>query len=102
MPVSILGGDLDFSEWLRGLVAAFISGGASAVTGGFTVSALDPRDYNLQEGMPRLLLLMGAMFLVNGILSMMLFLRQKPVPDHKTAPLVDSRQKGPFDPPSKV
>ena len=76
-------GDLDFREWGLGLVASFVSGGASAVTSGFTVSALDPKDYNFQDGLSKLLILMGAMFLVNGIMSMMLFLRQKPVPDHK-------------------
>jgi len=76
-------GSLDFGEWVYGLTGAFIGGGASAVTSGFVVVGMDPKDYNLNDGLPKLLSLMSAMFVVNGIMSMMMFLRQKPVPDHK-------------------
>ena len=75
--------DLDIAEWLRGAIAAFVSGGASAVTSGITVSAIDNKDYNLGEGSGKLLVLMTTMFLVNGFMGLMFFLRQKPVPDHK-------------------
>jgi hypothetical protein len=103
MPMTILGGDLDFSEWFRGLVASFISGGASAVSGGITVSALDSKDYNFQTGLPKLLTLMGVMFLVNGILSMMLFLRQSPVPSHKTVMTTEKTTVvQPTSPPTKI
>jgi hypothetical protein len=74
-------GDLDFSEWFRGLIAAFVSGGASAITSGITVSAMDSRDYNLATG--KIYALMGAMFAVNGLMGAAMFLRNKPVPDHK-------------------
>lgn len=77
-------GELDFEDWFRGLIASFISGGASALTSGFTVSAMDPKDYNFQTGFSKLMSLMSAMFLVNGVMSMALFLRNKPVPDMKT------------------
>ena len=77
-------GDLDIGEWIRGAIAAFVSGGASAVTSGITVSALDNKDYNLTTGASKLMLLMLTMFLVNGLMGLMFFLRQKPVPDHKT------------------
>lgn len=40
-------GRLDVSDWVRGLMAAFISGGASAVTSGVTVNMLDPEHYNI-------------------------------------------------------
>jgi len=76
-------GDLDVAEWIRGAIAAFVSGGASAVTSGITVSALDNKDYNLTTGASKLMLLMLTMFLVNGLMGLMFFLRQKPVPDHK-------------------
>lgn len=79
MQMPVLGGGLDFKDWFKGLVAAFVSGGASAVTSGFTVSALDPKGYNFQSS--KIYTLMLAMFLVNGIMGAMMFLRQKPVPD---------------------
>ena len=72
-------GYLDFRDWLRGLIASFISGGASAITSGFTVSAMDPNDYNLYN--TKLYMLMGTMFLVNGILGAAMFLRNKPIPN---------------------
>ena len=49
-------GDLDVAEWIRGAIAAFVSGGASAVTSGITVSALDNKDYNLTTGASKLML----------------------------------------------
>lgn len=71
-------------EWLRGLAAAFIGGGASAITSGITVSAMDSKDYNLAEGAGKLYALMGVLFTVNGLVSAAMFLRQKPVPEaHK-------------------
>lgn len=74
-------GDLDFADWLRGLFAAFVSGGSSAVVSGFTVSLMDPKDYGFRAG--KVYALMGTMFLVNGIMGAMMFLRSKPVPNHK-------------------
>ena len=81
LPVGL--GDLDFAEWIRGLLAAFIGGGASAVTSGVTVSAMDPKDYNLAEGAHKLYALMGVLFMVNGLVSAAMFLRNKPVPEHR-------------------
>lgn len=75
-------GDLDFEDWLRGLIAAFVQGGASVVTGGITVASMDAKDYYM--GSHKLYALVGAMFTVNGILGAAMFLRQKPVPELKT------------------
>jgi hypothetical protein len=75
------GGHLDFGEWIRGLVAGFVQGGAGAVTSGLTVSAMDPHDYNLGGGLRKLMGLMVAMFVVNGFLGAMSYLRNKPVPE---------------------
>jgi hypothetical protein len=73
-------GHLDFEEWGLGLVSAFISGGANAVTAGFAVGITDPKDFNLADPM-KLFKVMLAAFIVSGFLSMMNFLRSKPVPD---------------------
>jgi len=101
MEIPILGGDLDFSEWFRGLLAAFISGGSSAVTSGFVVSSMDPADYNLRNG--RIYSLMGAVFVVNGLVGMAMFLRTKPVPDHKVVTTTTKETVvQPTSPPKKV
>lgn len=72
-------GSLDFSDWFRGLVAAFIGGGAGAVSAGFSVIVQDPHDYNVYTR--KLYTLMLMCFIINGIISAMAFLHQRPVPE---------------------
>jgi hypothetical protein len=74
-------GDLDWTNWIRGVVSGFVSGGASAVVSGFTVGLMDSTDYNLQNG--KLWTLIVALFIVNGVLGMMLYLAKSPLPDVK-------------------
>ena len=93
-------GDLDFSDWVRGLVAAFISGGASAVTSGIVVSVKDPDHYapmthNFFE-------LVGAVFVMSGIVSAMAFLRNKPLPEVKTVTTTTQKTEKVGEPPAKV
>ena len=72
--------------WLHRLIAAFIGGGASAVTSGLTSMGFAPEKFNLAntQGILHLLGLMAANFLVSGILSVMFYLRQAPLPDEPT------------------
>lgn len=64
-------------------MAAFIGGGAAAVTSGLTSMGIAPEKFNLQNasGLWHLLLMVFANFIVNGILSAMFFLRQAPLPE---------------------
>jgi hypothetical protein len=73
--------NLEIDSWLRGLFSAGISGGASAVVGGFTVSGMDPKDYNFSE--PKFYILVGALFLTNAVVSMAKFLAAQPLPGIK-------------------
>jgi hypothetical protein len=66
--------------WLRGLIAAFISGGASAVTAGVTAPAIAPNAFNFHNQLSPLFELMGALFLVNGALGALAYLKQSPIP----------------------
>ena len=75
-------GNIDFTDWVRGLVSAVISGGASAVTSGFVMAANDPAKYAV--GTSASLKLMTTFFLINGFLAGMNFLRTKPLPELKT------------------
>lgn len=74
------------ARWAYGLIAAFIWGGASAVTSALTASVLAPETFNTGNQIQALLTLMGVTFTVNGLLSMFLYLRQAPLPewDHIT------------------
>lgn len=72
--------------WLHRLIAAFIGGGASALVTGLTSMGFAPDKFNLSDvsGALRLLGLMGANFLVSGVLSVAFYLRQSPLPDEPT------------------
>lgn len=69
---------LDFRNWIRGLLSAGISGGASAVVGGFTVSGMDPHDYNFAQA--KFYILVGALFVTNAVVSIAKFLSAQPLP----------------------
>ena len=71
---------LDWKHWLLGLVAAFIGGGASALTAGVSAIGIDPDHFNLQHGMTHTLELMGTVFLISGAMAAAAFLKQSPVP----------------------
>lgn len=65
--------------WVRGLAAAFISGGASGVTGGITASVIDPNAFNLSTQLSHTLTLIGVTFLVSGILGVCAYLARSPL-----------------------
>lgn len=69
--------------WLHGLLAAFIGGGASAVTAGVVAPAILPQSLNFHGQIVPLLQLCGALFLVNGLLSAFAYLKQSPLPEEK-------------------
>lgn len=68
------------SVWLHGLFAALIGGGASAVTSGIVLPGLSPSAYNFQGQIFPLFKAMAAMFIVNGLFSAFLYLKQSPLP----------------------
>jgi hypothetical protein len=72
-------GQLDFEDWVQGLVSAFIGGGAAAVVSGVVVSVKDPDHYSI--GGASFYQLVFAVFMASGLLNAMAFLRTKPIPD---------------------
>lgn len=76
------GGRFDWENWIRGLLAAFIGGGAGAVTGGVSASLIDPKDFSL--GSQKFFALVVTIFVANGMITMMAYLHQNPVPPIKT------------------
>lgn len=70
---------LDIGTWLYGLVGDMVRGGATSVTAGVTVAAIDPGgDFTL--GRARSFELMGAVFAVHAVLALMKYLQDNPLP----------------------
>ena len=85
---------LAIEKWLYGLSSAFIGGGASAVTSGLISMGFAPDKFNINTlpGLGHLLLLIIANFLVSGILSVMFYLKQSPLPPESDTTLVTKPQ----------
>jgi len=65
---------MNWRLWFKGLMSAFIGGGASAIT----VIIIDPINFNpLQGGAMKVLMVA----LVSGCLSAALYLKQSPLPN---------------------
>ncbi len=75
-------GYFDWEDWLYGLFAGFIGGGAGAVSSGFAVGITDPKDFNLYTGKFYLVIVLS--FVFNGTISAMSYLHQRPLPARKT------------------
>jgi len=58
--------------WIEGLVAALIGGAANAIT----VIVVDPLNFNLGEGLGKLLQVVA----VGGLVAAAAFLKQSPIP----------------------
>lgn len=71
--------NLDWDNWLYGLVAGFIGGGSSAVVSGFVVGIQDPKDYNFANR--KFYTLISSVFVASGLLNMFAYLKQHPLPD---------------------
>jgi hypothetical protein len=64
--------------WLKGLVAAFIGGGANAVT----VVLVDPEHFNVQEG----IIALTNVIAVGALISVAGYLKSTPLPGHHAHP----------------
>jgi hypothetical protein len=71
-------GHLDWENWLYGVFAGFIGGGASAVTSGITLNMVDSKDFNIYTS--KFYTTVAAIFLVNGMMNAFMYLRQNPLP----------------------
>lgn len=83
MSILLAATKLDWSGWARGLVGAFISGGAGAIGASIGVTTLDP-SHDIAG--TRLLGVIGIAFLTSGIVSLGKYLQQHPVPDNEPNP----------------
>jgi hypothetical protein len=66
--------------WLRGAIAAAVSGGANGVVTGFAAIGIDPNHFNLDAGFRHTLAIGGVSAAISAVLGVALYLRQSPLP----------------------
>lgn len=68
----------NWKHWLYGAVSAAVG----AAAGGISVVVVDPNDFNLSTGLAKL----GKVCLVNALVALGMYLKQKPLPDDLEPP----------------
>jgi hypothetical protein len=66
--------------WLKGIVAAAVSGGAGGILTGFAAVGIDPQHFNLQSGMHETMRMAAAAALINSIIGVAAYLQKSPMP----------------------
>ena len=67
--------------WLRGLLAAAVSGAAGGILTGFAAVGIDPQHFNLQTGMSATLRIAAAAALINAVIGVAAYLQKSPLPN---------------------
>jgi hypothetical protein len=66
--------------WLKGLLAAAISGAAGGVLTGLAAVGIDPQHFNLQSGMGATFRIGVAAALINAVIGVAAYLQKSPLP----------------------
>lgn len=66
--------------WLRGLLAAAISGGSGGILTGFAAVGIDPQHFNLQAGIGATMRIGAAAALINAVIGVAAYLQKSPLP----------------------
>jgi hypothetical protein len=66
--------------WLKGIVAAAVSGAAGGVLTGFAAVGIDPQHFNLQAGIGATLRIGAAAALINAVIGVAAYLQKSPLP----------------------
>ena len=66
--------------WIRGIVAAAISGAAGGILTGFAAVGIDPQHFNLQAGMGATFRIGVAAALINAVIGVAAYLQKSPLP----------------------
>jgi len=67
--------------WLKGMIAAAISGAAGGVLTGLAAVGIDPQHFNLQAGAGATLRIAAAAALINAIIGVAAYLQKSPLPN---------------------
>jgi Zn-dependent protease len=69
-----------FEIWLKGMLAAAISGAAGGILTGFAAVGIDPQHFNLQAGMGATFRIALAAALINAVIGVAAYLQKSPLP----------------------
>lgn len=69
-----------FELWIKGVIAAAISGGAGGILTGFAAVGIDPQHFNLQAGAGATLRIAVAAALINSVIGVAAYLQKSPLP----------------------
>ena len=67
--------------WLKGLLAAAISGAAGGVLTGLAAVGIDPQHFNLQAGIGATMRIGAAAALINAVIGVAAYLQKSPLPE---------------------
>jgi hypothetical protein len=67
--------------WLKGIVAAGVSGAAGGVMTGLAAVGIDPVHFNLQAGMGATVRIGAAAALINAVIGVAAYLQKSPLPE---------------------
>ena len=70
-----------FEIWLKGLLAAAISGASGGVLTGFAAVGIDPAHFNLQAGTGATLRIGMAAAFINAVIGAAAYLQKSPLPN---------------------
>jgi len=70
-----------FEIWLKGLLAAAISGAAGGVLTGLAAVGIDPQHFNLQAGIASTLRIGCAAAIINAVIGVAAYLQKSPLPE---------------------
>jgi hypothetical protein len=66
--------------WLKGILAAAISGAAGGVLTGLAAVGIDPQHFNLQSGIGATMRIGAAAALINAVIGVAAYLQKSPLP----------------------
>jgi len=67
--------------WLKGMLAAGVSGAAGGVMTGLAAVGIDPGHFNLQAGMGATVRIGAAAALINAVIGVAAYLQKSPLPE---------------------
>jgi len=100
LAASLGGGTLDFGNWFKGLIAAFIGGGASAFSAGISSMVVDPHDFTIYSA--KFWKLIFGTFVISGLVPFFAYFHSNPVPTTKDVTNIKKTTTVGDEPPTTV
>jgi hypothetical protein len=80
--------------WMRGILAAGISGASGGMMTGLAAVGIDPAHFNLQAGVGATGKIAAAAALINAVIGVAAYLQKSPLPERERRDEERSREEG--------